>query len=802
MPGISNKNKNKKSNKSFSGKSNGGADNRAGGNNALKPGGKPAGGNSSHGGKKTKRIQWGEITGILCLAAGVLIMFLLIYLDGMGTLGQEISAEVSIFFGANRYPLSLLLILWGLIFLYPTVFPRRVLDIGYTFFLFISLQMLLFLFTPERGGIFGRWLTGAPGQMLGHLGLSLIIITVNLIIIAVLFPGSVRKILALIPEIMESVAGFFNKLFKKPAKKSPKKDEKEKPGAEKPEPEYPPLITGHDRQKVEEPEVPVVVAAPAVEPFKEAVLEPVIKEEQVPPGGEKKAEQIKEEKKPAVPVVSMKPKEPISLAKDVKFAKRFKTPPHNLLQREEPPRKKEIESIDYSEILVETLKSFGVETRMVNVERGPSVTRYELQPARGVKVSRITNLTNDIALALAALSIRIEAPVPGKSVIGIEVPNQRIDPVMLRSIVSSKEFDKGGKFSIALGKDITGHMIMDDLIKMPHLLIAGATGSGKTVCLNCVIASLLFRATPLDLQMVMIDPKRVEMSIYEGLPHLVDTGTSANKRIVTDPRQATLVLKKVTQIMDSRYEEFVTKRARNIVEYNAIPEIEPLPYIVVIIDELADLMMISSSTVEMHICRLAQLGRAAGIHLIVATQRPSVDVITGLIKANIPSRIAFAVTSQVDSRVILDRVGAEKLLGRGDMLYLPIDASEPKRIQGAFMDGDEIETLVDYWKGQGELEPDKMVNLPELNGGENYAADVDDGEDEGLMLQAVQVILSGGQASASSLQRKLKIGYARAGRIMDLLEERGAVGPVDGSRPRQLNRDILEAILEKSVSNE
>lgn len=461
---------------------------------------------------------------------------------------------------------------------------------------------------------------------------------------------------------------------------------------------------------------------------------------------------------------------------------KYHFPSLNLLSAA-PQKTEKSEHRDDSKALEETLANFGVEVKVINIIHGPAVTRYELQPAKGVKVRKITNLSNDIALALAAYSIRIEAPIPGKAAIGIEVPNRRIEPVFLRDLLYDSKYKKLPPLSLALGKDITGKSVVADLLKMPHLLVAGATGSGKSVCVNSIVGSILYKATPLDVQLVMIDPKRVELSLYEGIPHLVDIKLPGGKKIITDPKAATMALKTLSEIMDMRYEDFVALKVRNIKEFNEKAEI-PIPYIVIIIDELADLMMVSSSTVEQYICRIAQLGRASGIHLIVATQRPSVDVITGLIKANIPSRIAFAVSSQVDSRTILDRVGAEKLLGKGDMLYLPVDASEPRRIQGAYVSGEEIEKVVEFWKQQPPPENIIPIEISEISDKSNTNGD-DEAEDE-LIPDAIEIIKASRQASVSNLQRKMKIGYARAGRIMDQLERKGIVGPAQGSKPRKI----------------
>lgn len=426
-----------------------------------------------------------------------------------------------------------------------------------------------------------------------------------------------------------------------------------------------------------------------------------------------------------------------------------------------------------------TLESFGVRAKVLEVVRGPSVTRYEIQPDTGVKVSRIVSLTDDIALALAAKDIRMEAPIPGKSAIGIEVPNSEVSVVTMREVMETSAFqDAGSKLTITLGRDISGQPIVGNLARMPHLLVAGATGSGKSVCINGIITSILYKAKPDEVKFLMIDPKMVELNVYNGIPHLLAP-------VVTDPRRASLALKQVVREMEKRYELFSKSGTRNIEGYNAMlnetKSEAPLPYYVVIVDELADLMMVAANDVEDAICRLAQMARAAGIHLIIATQRPSVDVITGVIKANIPSRIAFGVSSQVDSRTILDMVGAEKLLGRGDMLYLPMGASKPVRVQGAFLSDQEVEAVVGFCRTQEQANyQEEMVPQVEetQEAGEQF-------EDE-LYDQAVQIVLEAKQASVSLLQRRMRVGYTRAARLIDSMEAKGIVGPYEGSKPREV----------------
>ncbi|WP_200759466.1 FtsK/SpoIIIE family DNA translocase [Effusibacillus dendaii] len=457
----------------------------------------------------------------------------------------------------------------------------------------------------------------------------------------------------------------------------------------------------------------------------------------------------------------------------------YELPPLDLLEAPYGPRTggdhKDLESNALK--LQETLASFGVQVKVTEAHRGPTVTRYEVQPAIGVKVSRIVNLADDLALALAAKDIRIEAPIPGKSAVGIEVPNREVAIVTLREVIESNEFlTSPSKLSTVLGRDISGEPIVGSLAKMPHLLVAGATGAGKSVCINGIIASILYKAKPSEVKFIMIDPKMVELNVYNGIPHLLAP-------VVTDPRRAAYALKKVVQEMEHRYELFAAEGTRNMESYNSIMQQankSPLPYIVVIIDELADLMMVAPTDVEEAIIRLAQMARAAGIHLILATQRPSVDVITGVIKANIPSRIAFAVSSQMDSRTILDMGGAEKLLGRGDMLYLPVGESKPVRVQGAFVSEAEVERLVSYVKEQQgaayhlDLSEMKEESTPE------------EGELDSLFWEAVKLVVESEQASVSMLQRRLKVGYSRAARLVDQMEERGIVGRFEGSKPREV----------------
>lgn len=525
-------------------------------------------------------------------------------------------------------------------------------------------------------------------------------------------------------------------------------------------------------------------------------------------------------------------------------------PPFTLLEPQ-PPEDEHNISLELNQLgqsLVETLKSFGVQTSIVNICKGPSVTRFELQPASGVKISKITHLADDIAMNLAAMGVRIEAPIPGKNAVGIEVPNKTVSLVKMRELVESKEFQNSkSNLTVVLGKDITGKITLADLSKMPHLLIAGSTGSGKSVCINSMIVSLLYKASPDDVKLLLIDPKVVELGVYNGIPHLLVP-------VVTDPRKAAGALNWAVNEMLNRYKTFAEFNVRDIHGYNRFVDkqnlqnevyendeaplndnertfeedemlaqaqselnendteeteekkepvkLKKMPQIVIIIDELADLMMAASKEVEESICRLAQMARAAGMHLVIATQRPSVDIITGLIKANVPSRIAFAVKTVTDSRTILDMGGADKLLGKGDMLYSPIGITKPVRIQGCFVDDTEVENIIDFIKKSEVVEYDKDVideiernALPENTAGGEDA----DGDLDPMMEEAIKCVVEAGQASTSMLQRRFRLGYARAGRLIDEMEQLGIVGPHEGAKPRKVLM-TYQQWLERSVS--
>ncbi len=486
-------------------------------------------------------------------------------------------------------------------------------------------------------------------------------------------------------------------------------------------------------------------------------------------------------------------KQEVRLGQPVQAEEVYQIPPVTLLKMPRNDGNADVseELRANAEKLVETLKSFGVQTKVTAFSRGPTVTRYELQPQPGVKISKITGLADDIALNLATAGVRIEAPIPNKPAVGIEVPNKKTDSVSIREIIDSEEFRNAkGVLPVALGKDIAGNVAIGDIASMPHVLIAGTTGSGKSVCVNSMLISFLYRFSPKDLRLILIDPKVVEMGIYNGIPHLLIP-------VVTDPKKAAGALNWAVTEMLKRYSAFAENSVRDIKGYNRLaetsPDLQHMPHVVIVIDELSDLMMAAPNEVEDAICRLAQMARAAGMHLIVATQRPSVDVVTGLIKANIPSRIALAVSSQVDSRTILDTGGAEKLLGKGDMLYSPIGFPKPVRVQGCFVSDSEIEAVVDFIKNGREpvvydssiMDEIERQAAADNNGKKGGASDTGDAVDD-LFEDAVQCVLDAGQCSTSYLQRRLKVGYARAARLVDEMENRGIVGPPDGSKPRDV----------------
>lgn len=555
---------------------------------------------------------------------------------------------------------------------------------------------------------------------------------------------------------------------------------------------------------------------PESEPEKPAVPEPEEKADDIKPeietalkAAKTEAEAEKRDIPPEKPAEPTKPAEFSVPEKDAEpKAEGYSYPPLSLLNKSKATDTAALSAeLDHTaEHLVETLKSFGVETRIVDISRGPTVTRYELQPCAGVKISKITNLADDIALNLATAGVRIEAPIPNKAAVGIEVPNKASAVVGVRGILESPAFiNAKSKLTVALGRDIGGNVVVTDIAKMPHGLIAGATGSGKSVCINSIIISLLYKATPDEVKLLMIDPKVVELGIYNGIPHLLVP-------VVTDPRKAAGALGWSVTEMERRYKMFADRGVRDLAGYNKFvenlgdPEVQKMPHIVIIIDELADLMMTAPNEVEDSINRIAAKARAAGMHLIIATQRPSVDVVTGVIKANIPTRIAFAVSSQIDSRTILDSAGAEKLLGRGDMLFSPVGSTKPNRIQGCFVSDEEVEAVVDYIKSDHtvDYDDDVMVEIERqaaIEKKQKTGLPEDGPEGDPMLDEAIRVVVENGMASTSLLQRKLKLGYARAARIVDEMEQRGVVGPYEGSKPRKVLIS-KEQLLEREAAGE
>ncbi|MBD3177050.1 MAG: cell division protein FtsK, partial [Armatimonadia bacterium] len=555
------------------------------------------------------------------------------------------------------------------------------------------------------------------------------------------------------------------------------------------------------QQTGEEPAAPPAPAAPVDDDgqyplFDEAPASAAAIDEEVPEGFREEGQRIREEDIPAFLRADLAPGGGV-VGKDQSSSHLeavprrqgpYEPPAADLLDAPGPVdvRRQERETKENIEILEDTLTSFKIGAKVVSIERGPAITRYEVEPEKGIRVARIAALADDLARVLEAVDVRIEAPVPGTSVVGIEVPNKTRGLVTLRDILTSDEMvSNPSLLAFALGKDIAGRVIVGDLTKMPHLLVAGATNSGKSVCLNTLILSIVFRASPDEVKFLMIDPKRVELSLYDDIPHLIAP-------VVHDAKEAAGLLRHAIVEMEERYRTLAGLGVRNIAEYMELAQerddLEPMPYLVIVIDELADLMMQAAAEFEHSICRIAQLARAVGIHLVVATQRPSVNVVTGTIKANIPSRIAFAVSSQTDSRVILDQVGADRLIGQGDMLYSPIDASKPKRIQGAYVSAKEINRVVQYLQSWGEpdfeLEPlpvDTMKEPVDLPTGID-----DEGVDDDLFGEIVGFVTSQKRVSTSMLQRKFRIGYNRAARLIDILEEKGLVGPADGSKPRKV----------------
>ncbi|WP_078413172.1 DNA translocase FtsK [Priestia abyssalis] len=764
-----------------------------------------------------KRILSFELTGLLLFAVSCIAM------ANLGVVGRSLALFFRLFTG-EWYMVSLVALLIISVFIIfklrgPKLVTRQLLGI---YILFAAILLLshvklfenlsrdgafahpsvilntwdLFLLEAKGqsvprdlgGGMIGAVLFAAFYYLFDSLGTQFFAFILMIIGLILLTGRSLRetlyKLLApvfsfLISETKEGLLDIKDWLHRwkhRPKKAKPKRKKKAPAPSKEEEEEAPEHV--HEHIEMSGP--------PIIEHFDKGEEEPAStpvfqKPAEVEPPSKSKTEEPSEEEKP--PVMTFVEEENT----------KYQLPPVSLLTMPKKSNQAKEHKNIYANAqkLEKTFQSFGVKAKVAKVHLGPAVTKYEVYPDVGVKVSKIVNLSDDLALALAAKDIRIEAPIPGKSAVGIEVPNEEVAMVSLREVLEAKENNRpDAKLLIGFGRDISGEAVLAELNKMPHLLVAGATGSGKSVCINGIIISLLMRAKPHEVKLMMIDPKMVELNMYNGIPHLLAP-------VVTDPKKASQALKRVVSEMERRYELFSHTGTRNIEGYNEYikrhnQEEEAkqpgLPYIVVIVDELADLMMVASSDVEDAITRLAQMARAAGIHLIIATQRPSVDVITGVIKANIPSRIAFSVSSQTDSRTILDMGGAEKLLGRGDMLFLPVGASKPVRVQGAFLSDEEVEEVVDFVISQQKAQyQEDMIpkDMPESE---------DDFEDD-LYDEAVELVVEMQTASVSMLQRRFRIGYNRAARLIDAMEVRGVVGPYEGSKPRsvlvsQSNEDV------------
>lgn len=700
-----------------------------------------------------ERSYKNEIAGIIFLSIS-LISLISLYANSTGVLGRNLSTFLKGFFGIGAYVVSILILIFALMFLFKNknfIKTKKAIALLGMFWGLISLDHLYFfnsLYNIKEyildaykngihnigGGVFAAFTLYILIRLLGDIG-SFIFLLASIIIFTIIITDiSFVMITKLIYKyIKNKISLLINRKSKDISSKKITND-------------ISPENIIHDNNSIENLNIKILND---------------YEEDKSIPGKAVKSKEIYESKRDD--------KLDVQNGSDA-----YIYPPITLLKEGAPQQKINNDVIiENVKKLEQTLLNFGIEARVVQVTRGPAITRFELQPSPGIKVSRIVSLTDDIALSLAAPSVRIEAPIPGKSVVGIEVPNDKISSVAIREVIDNKRFKNfKSNLAIALGKDIAGNTIVADLAKMPHLLIAGATGSGKSVCINTLIISLLYKSSPKDVKMILIDPKVVELNIYNGIPHLLTP-------VVTEPKKAAGVLNWAVQEMTNRYNLFAEYGVRDIDSFNEQYKEQSLYKIVIIIDELSDLMMVSPAEVEEYICRLAQMARAAGIHLVIATQRPSVDVITGVIKANIPSRISFAVSSQTDSRTILDMAGAEKLLGKGDMLFYPIGESKPIRVQGAFISDKEVDDVVSFLKSKFQPEYNKIDFEVK-----NEVKQITD-EDE-YMNEAISIILETGQASISMLQRRLRIGYARAARIIDQMEQKGIISGYDGAKPRQI----------------
>ncbi|MFR4815316.1 DNA translocase FtsK 4TM domain-containing protein [Peptoniphilus sp.] len=748
-----------------------------------------------------------EIMGLFLIVIGI-VFFICLYSQRMGIVGSLIYKLFSVLSGSANFLIPLLLIFWGILF---NIQATKIHMSRYiSFSLVILLCILVFLDGSKEmdmtlieriiksteymditrsGGIIGAIFGFFSYKLLGSLGTYIIL---SLVIIASIY-FMIRPNIEHIIMAFEDLGEYFeDKKLAREEKKAEKKlklEEKEKKKELK-------ESKKKEIKKVEEKELD------NSEDLSESLVIKDYSEDSIPENKdfENTSDTDDIEITNDATIETQDDEEEVidTIKNDIEHKKEEEfiyTYPNTALLDRIPSKGNfsKDEVLEKGKIIENTMKNFGIDSKVVAINRGPVITSYELKPAPGIKLSRIVGLSDNIAMALASSDLRIEAPIPGKTVVGIEVPNKDKDSVALKELIESQEF-KNSKSDIplTLGKDVEGNILISGMEDMPHLLIAGATGSGKSVCINSIITSVIYKSSPKDVKLMLIDPKVVELSVYNGIPHLLID-------VVTNPKKAAFALNWAVDEMEKRYEAFAENHVRDLKGYNKKmmaegKEEEKLPKILIIVDELADLMMVASKEIEEYIARLAQKARAAGMHLILATQRPSVDVITGTIKANVPSRIAFAVASSVDSRTILDMGGAEKLLGKGDMLFYPSKYPKPKRIQGAFISDGEVERLVDFVKSNNEIKnkveskieqaiEDKKVNI--------------DNEKDPLFKEAVELVVNDEQASISYIQRKLKVGYSRAGRIVDQMEEMGIIGPHEGSKPRKLlkTKEELDMIL-------
>lgn len=714
------------------------------------------------------QISRGLLAILLFVVAGLSVLS---FFKLAGVAGHFIDSLLSITFGQVRYIFPIILLMVAMLVIKDLDYEYRSTHLFGAVLFFLSFNGVVHLFKPLAemrdlamqgygGGLFGLALAWPLTKYLGFWGGLFILFGLLLASLIFLFNTSLAQIVSLHKKLFlalgwfgQQVIAFFGWFKKEPKLRMTIEGEYETGGAGKEEAEKWPEETEKETEEEEEKRV-----------FKTKNLN---REEEAPPDEEEEKEKDKEE-------ISLKPPKKID----------YKFPSLDLLFiSKTKPTSGDIKS--NAETIRETLMNFGIEAEMGEIRVGPTVTQYSLKPAKGVKLNRITGLSDNLALALAAHPIRIEAPIPGKSLVGIEVPNQKVAMVTLRELLESEEYrHRPHNLMIALGKDVAGKVWFADLPRMPHLLIAGATNSGKTVCINTIILSLIYQNSPETLRFIMVDPKRVELTLYNGLPHLLTP-------VITDPPKTVSALKWTIAEMERRFDLLSAAGKRDIHSYNKDAE-EKLPHIIFVIDELADLMATTASEVEAGIIRIAQMARAVGIHLIVATQRPSVEVITGLMKVNIPARIAFSVASLIDSRTILDCSGAEKLLGRGDMLFLTAELSKPKRLQGSYVSEEEMGRVVNFVKGDEPPMYDEAVVTKggTLGGTLNLFGGPPDDRDP-LFEEARALVIESGKASASLLQRRMKVGYARAARLLDEMEEAGIVGPADGAKPREVFTEHL-----------